>query len=82
MGSKIIKRSGSKITLELEVELDPNSMLNSEEQIQQAINEAANQLTGQALKQFDTDGRAIEVKDKKLTSKGRVKKNTKRPMEK
>ena len=68
--------------MELEIELDPNSMLGSEEQIEQAINEAANQITGIALEQFDTDGSPIQVGAEKLTSKGAGKKSTRRPMEK
>ena len=79
MSSKIIKRKGNKVTLQLEVELDPTSMLQSEEQIQAAINEAANTITAEALKQFDTDGSAIELAGQKLTSKGREKKSTRRP---
>ena len=78
MRSKIIKRTKSKLTLQIEIELDPTSMLNSEEQITAALNEAGLQATQEALEQFDTDGLPIEVKGKVLTSKGQQKKSTKR----
>lgn len=77
MASKIIKEEGKKITIEIAVELDPNSMLNSEEQIAKALNEAGVQFTQKALEQFDTDGRPIELGGKILTSKGQEKKSTK-----
>ena len=79
MSSKIIKREGSKLTLEVEVELDPSSMLNSEEQIARALNEAGIDLSQAALEQFDTNGEAIEVGGERLSSKGRQKKDTNRP---
>ncbi len=79
MRSKIIKRSGTKLTLEVEIELDPGSMLNSEEQIARALNEAGLQATKEALEQFDTDGSPIEISGEKLTSKGRQKKKYQTP---
>ena len=63
--------------MEIEIELDPGSMLNSEEQIAAALNEAGLQATQEALEQFDTDGSPIEVKGEVLTSKGKQKKSTK-----
>jgi len=74
MQSKIIKRTDNKLTLEVEIMLDPNSMLNSEEQIQLALNDAGLLATDTALSQFDTDGSAIELEGKKYTSKGKKKK--------
>ena len=81
MSSRIIKEQGNKITLQLEVELDPKSMLNSEEQIAKALNEAGLKFTEKALEQFDTDGSPIDVGGKVLRSKGQEKKTTKFPME-
>lgn len=81
MSSKIIKEEGKKITLEIEVELDPTSMLNSEEQIAKVLNEAGVKFTQKALEQFDTNGSPIEVGERVLTSKGQEKKITKFPME-
>lgn len=81
MSSKLIKQEGNKLILQLEVELDPSSMLNSEEQIAQALNEAGVDLSQAALKQFDTNGEAIEVGGERFSSKGHQKKNTRRPTE-
>jgi len=80
--SKIIKKEGNKITLQLEIELDPNSMLNSEEQIAEALNEAGIKASKEALEQFDSDGLPIEINSQVFTSKGKVKKNINSPMEK
>ena len=74
MKSKIIKRIGNKLTLEVEFLLDSDSMLNSEEQIQLALNEAGLLATQTALSQFDTDGSPIELDGEKYTSKRRKKK--------
>lgn len=77
MSSKIIKREGKKVTLQVEVELDDHSMLNSEEQILQALNAAGVELTKEALSRFDTDGSPISVSGEKYTSRGREKKSMK-----
>ena len=82
MASKIIKKDGKKITLQIEIELDPKSMLNSEEQIAKALNDAGIKATKEALEQFDTNGDPIQVAGSKLTSKGQEKKIIKRPMDK
>jgi len=57
-------------------------MLEMEEKIAQTVNELGKFATVEALKQFDTDGSAIVVENKKYTSKGLVKKNTSRHTEK
>ena len=82
MASKIIKKDGKKITLQIEIELDPKSMLNSEEQIAKALNDAGVKATKEAIEQFDTNGSPIQVAGDKLTSKGQEKKIIKRPMDK
>lgn len=79
MSSKIIKKQGNKIKIEMEIELDSNSMLSSEEQIAKALNEAGLLATEEALELFDADGLPIEKSGKVLTSKGKQKKNIKRP---
>lgn len=56
------------------------SMLEMEEKIAQTVNELGKFATVEALKQFDTDGSAIVLENKKYTSKGLVKKNTRRLM--
>ncbi len=81
MKSKVIKETGNKLKIEMEIELDPTSMLNSEEQIAKALNEAGLLATGEALELFDTDGSPIELAGKVLTSKGEQKKTTKVPTE-
>jgi len=73
MKSEIIKKEGNKLTLQVEVSLDPNSMLNSEEQIQLALNQAGLLATETALSQFDTDGSPIKLNGEQYTSKGKKK---------
>jgi len=80
MNSKLVKKQGNKITVEVEIELDPTSMLNSEEQIAKALNEAGLLATEEALELFDTNGDPIEFKGEVLTSKGKQKKSTKHRM--
>ena len=82
MSAKIITEKEGKLTLQVEIALDANSMLNSEERIQSALNELGILATAKALGQFDTNGLPIEVNGKKLTSKGQEKKNFNRPTEK
>ena len=81
MSSKIVNEEGKKLTIQIEVELDSTSMLNSEEQIAKALQTAGLLATQKALEQFDTNGEQIEVEGKKLSSKGQQKKSTKRPTE-
>ena len=82
MGVEITKRTKTRITLEIEIDLDSNSMLNSEEEILKVVNEAGNEATKVALEQFDTDGNRIRIGDKNWSSKGKKKRNMKRPTEK
>ena len=81
MSAKIISQKEGKLTLQVEIDLDATSMLNSEERIQTALNELGSLATVKALDQFDTNGEPIEVNGKKMTSKGQEKKKFKRPME-
>lgn len=81
MSVQIKKRKGNKITLEVTLTLDGRSMLQSEELIQQELNKAGLILSREALSRFDTDGSAIIVKGDKMTSKGKIKKKSKPPME-
>ena len=75
MGAKIVKRQGRKLTIEVDMDLD-GEMLTQEEAIQMALNEAGKLATKEALESFDADGRPIEVKREKLSSKGQGKKST------
>jgi len=63
------------LTLQIEIDLDASSMLNSEERIQYALNELGSLATAKALGQFDTTGGPIEINGEKMTSKGQEKKN-------
>lgn len=73
MEAKIVKRTGKKITIEIEMELE-GDMLSQEEQIQKCVNEAGKLASKEALKSFDTNGLPIKVGEKTMTSKGRKKK--------
>jgi len=81
MNVKIKERSERKLTMELEIDLE-GSMLNMEENIERALNSAGMIATAEALKKFDTDGSPINIANRKLTSKGSVKKTTKLRMDK
>lgn len=74
MGARIVKQNGGKLTIEVDLELN-GSMLSQEEAIQVALNEAGKLATLQALQNFDTNGNPIEVKERRMTSKGRKKKS-------
>lgn len=74
---QIVKREGNKLTIELTLELT-GSMLEMEDAIQKSVNELGLLETGEALKQFDTDGESIVIGSRKLTSKGEEKKNMRR----
>jgi len=83
MSRKIKKESDGSYTLSLNLKFKAGtSMLSQEEQIQEAMNALGLEATLLALKGFDTDGRKIEVKGRQLTSKGEVKKKSKRPTDK
>lgn len=73
MSAKIIKKSGNKITIEIDMDLN-GSLLSQEQAIQLALNEAGKLATKTAVENFDTDGKPIEVRQQKLTSKGAKKK--------
>ena len=79
MKSKVISKTGNKLKIEMEIELDPTSMLNSEDQIAKALNDAGLLATGEALELFDANGSPIELKGRVMTSKGKQKKTTKVP---
>lgn len=49
-------------------------MLAMEEQIQEVVNQIGLKATLEALSTLDTNGNPIEVKKRKMTSKGRIKK--------
>jgi hypothetical protein len=69
MSAKLIAVEGDTVRIELNIKLS-RSMLESEETILNALNEAGCIATGEALKRFDTDGSAILIGGMKWTSKG------------
>jgi hypothetical protein len=70
MTAAITKRDGDSVTVSVTVRLD-GPMLESEEAIQDALNEAGTLLEQENLGRFDTDGSPIQVGPVRLTSKGR-----------
>ena len=87
MEVKLVKRTTSKLVYEVSIELDDSSMLESEEQIQAAVNALGNEATKAALSLpiaigIDTDGRDIELEGDNYTVKHHEKKSIKRPMAK
>lgn len=70
MAAKILEKKGSKLIVEVEMNLSGKSMLDMEMAIRDAVNEAGALGTVEALKSFDTDGRPIISDNIKFTSKG------------
>lgn len=73
------KKTTESVTIEVTVDLDAKSMLRSEENIREALNEAGCLASEAALKQFDTDGSPILIGNTKLTSRGEVHKSYQSP---
>ena len=69
MSARWLSVEGDRVRVTVEMRLG-GSMLDSEERIQEAVNEAGRVATEQALKRFDTDGSAIVLGGVKWTSKG------------
>ena len=69
MEAEIIKTDLRSITIQVTIPLR-DEMLDTEEAIQQGVNQAGLLATQYALSQFDTDGSPIKVGQKKYTSKG------------
>lgn len=71
MTATIIQRTTESLTLQITIPLS-SSFLDTEETIQSVLNDAGTLASGEALKQFDTDGRAIEMGGMNWTSKGQL----------
>jgi len=69
MGAQLLSFEGTQVTLEVTIDLS-RSMLTSEENIQQSLNEAGCIATQAALKYLDTDGSALEIAGAVMHSKG------------
>ena len=75
-----LQRKADQVQISIELNFQPGtSMMDYEEQILQALNEAGRQATGQCLEQFDADGSPIVIGGVKLTSKGAVLKSYQTP---
>lgn len=68
MAARIISQTNGELTIQVKVSLK-GSMLESEQSIIESINEVGMLATGEALKQFDTDGSPIVMGDIKLTAR-------------
>jgi len=71
MSAKIISRGTNSFKMTIEIPYS-NSMMESEDLIQTALNEGGVLATGEALTRFDADGSPILVGNIKFTSKGKV----------
>ena len=69
MSATMIERQESSVTIQITIPLT-RSMLDTEEVIQQALNQAGVLATAEALKQFDTDGSPLLSGATRWTSKG------------
>jgi hypothetical protein len=69
MSATIIERQENTVTIQVSISLS-RSMLDTEEAIQQALNQAGVLATAEALKQFDTDGSPLLIGSTRWTSKG------------
>lgn len=70
---KIKEKSPKSIRIEIEIKLN-SSMLDFEEELQRQLNEAGTKAVKEQLEYMDTDGSAIQVGKRKLTTKGKVSK--------
>lgn len=78
MPAAIIARTDAAFTIRVEIPYG-TSMLDFEEVIQKALNEAGVLATQEALRRFDADGSPIQIGDTRLTSKGKLKKEYQTP---
>jgi hypothetical protein len=78
MAVSIINQSSESITLQVTIPFN-RSMLDSENTIQNAVNEVGNLATRELIKTFDTDGGPIQLGPVKMTSKGLINKTYQTP---
>lgn len=75
-----LQRTGDRVVITMELVLrHGTAMIDYEEQILEAVNQAGRVMTGECLTEFDTDGAPILIAGTKLTSKGRVEKGYQTP---
>lgn len=75
---KIFDRNKESFTIQISIPYR-RSMLEGEDTIQAALNEAGNLMTGEILEKFDTDGSPLMMGETKWTTKGRVEKTYQTP---
>lgn len=78
MSATIINETADSLTIQVVIKFNP-SMLEAENAICDALNQAGSLATANFLKRFDTDGSPIVVGQTKLTSKGTVDKEYQTP---
>jgi len=78
MSTTIIERQEASVTIQVTIPLT-RSMLDTEEAIQQALNQAGVLASAEALKQFDTDGSPLLFGSTRWTSKGQEPKTYQTP---
>ncbi len=78
MSARLLGIEGTQVKLEVTIDLS-RSMLTSEENIQQSLNEGGCLATAAALKYLDTDGSAIEIAGDVMRTKGELPKGYQSP---
>jgi len=78
MSATLIERQEDSVTLHVRIPLS-RSLLDTEQAIQRALNEAGLLATTEALKQFDTDGSPLRIGQARYTSKGQEPKGYQTP---
>ena len=78
MPAAVVRRTDTGFTVTFEVPYE-GSMLDAEEAIQRALNEAGVAATEEALRRFDADGQPIRFGPAKFTSMGKVRKDYQTP---
>jgi hypothetical protein len=71
MSAQLLRIEGSQLKIEVTIDLS-RSMLTSEENIQQTLNETGCIATAAALKYLDTDGSAISIAGEVMRTKGEL----------
>jgi hypothetical protein len=78
MGATIVHESADSLTIQVVIRFN-RSMLEAQESICDALNQAGTLASNNFLKRFDTDGSPIIIGDTTLTTKGTVDKEYQTP---
>lgn len=78
MTVEVVNQTTDTLTIQVTFQFN-RSMLDSEGQIQNKLNEVGTLATGELLKQFDTDGSPLAIGGERFTSKGLFTKNYQTP---